>query len=73
MFDAINQPLNEGDLVVYSDTRYSTSCLVSGTVVGFTEKKIRIRTLRPQWQREKQGDYMDILKFPEQIAKVQNR
>jgi hypothetical protein len=71
MYDALNENVEVGYKVVYSDSAGETSSLKSGIVIGFTEKKIRIKTLRPLWQRERQGDFMDILKFPEQVAVVE--
>jgi hypothetical protein len=71
MFDAIGKRIEYQDRVVFSNSGGETSTLLSGQVIGFTEKKIRIRTPRPLWQRESRGEFMEILKFPEQLAVVE--
>ncbi len=69
--DALNKLLELGDEVVYSDSGSETSRLLSGRVIGFTDKKVRLEINNEIWRiKAGQSTVRNILKFPEQIAKV---
>jgi len=63
--DVTGKTLAFGQMVVTNLQGY-TADLVQATVVGFTEKKIRLATDTP-WEHEKVTTF---LKFPEQVAIV---
>lgn len=40
--DKVGTPIEEGDIIAYAVTHYQSALLRIGTVVGFTEKSIRV-------------------------------
>lgn len=69
--DAIGRAVKVGTFGVYSDTMRETSALKQGEVVGFTPKKVRVMVDNWPWRVARgEPDRIEVLKFPEQIARI---
>lgn len=66
MNDVTGKLLAVGDQIVLIPQNGYTMSLSMGIIIGFTEKKVRIRLTNKCWSYSTD----ECLKFPEQVAKV---
>ena len=67
MKDFIGRELDMGDSVIIISPKYRQ--LVLARIIAFTPKQVRV-AYRNTWNYGKEGMYMELLQWPDQLTKV---
>lgn len=74
LVDKVGTPIEEGDIIAYAVTHYQSALLRLGTVVGFTEKSIRVEVPEKysDWVNGKAVEKVELKKMSVSKDKTDN-